>query len=33
MRINDQHCGINIEPISRLGFKYYKLTRKFSELF
>jgi hypothetical protein len=33
MKINGQYLVINVEPTSRLVFKYHKLTRKFSELF
>ena len=33
MRINAQYFGINVEPISRLLFKYQELTIKLYELF
>jgi hypothetical protein len=33
LKTNGQHSSINIEPTSRLSFKYQGLTRKFSELF
>jgi len=33
MKINSQHPDINIRSISKLVFKYQKLTRKFSEIF
>jgi len=33
MRINSQHSGINIGFVSRLAFKYQKLTKIFLILF
>jgi len=33
LKINGQYFGINIEPTSRLLFKYQELTRKFLESF
>ena len=33
MKINSQYYGINVEPTSRLIFKYQGLIKKFLELF
>jgi hypothetical protein len=33
MKINGQHPGINIEPLSRLVFEYQELIRKILKLF
>jgi hypothetical protein len=33
MKINSQHLGINIGPLSKLVFKYQELIRNFLKLF